>query len=88
MVKIIDPAMEPVISKKEIERNNNSKLKYGVPVYLYFVYEFLFLINIILFPVEVVVTKYSINIIFFILIESTNILLFFLNSKILKDNKN
>lgn len=87
VVKLLDPALEPVILKKEIDKNNYRKLKYGIPIYLYYIYEFLFLINIILFPLEVVLTEYKINIVTFILIEIINIILFFLNSKIIKNNK-
>ena len=84
IVKLLDPAMEPVIDDKILEKRYYKSLKFGLHIYMYYIYEILFLINLIIFPVIIVVTKYKINTIIFIIIELINLVLFILNSKVLK----
>ena len=84
VIKLLDPATAPVIDKKILEKHSNKKLKYNIHNYIYYIFEFLFVINIILFPLEIVLTNYKINIYIFIIIEVINIILFVINSKILK----
>jgi len=85
VIKLLDPAAAPVIDKKILEKHSNKKLKYNIHTYIYYIFEFLFVINIILFPLEIVLTNYKINIYIFIIIEVINIILFVINSKILKN---
>jgi len=84
VIELLDPTNDVVIDNKIIEKNYYKSLKYGIHIYMYYLYELLFLINIILFPLILVIENYKINVVLFILIEFINIVLFVVNSKILK----
>jgi len=84
VIQLLDPALEPSVNNGNIEKKYYKTLKHNIHVYMFYLYEFLFLVNVILFPLVVVLTNYKINAVLFIIIELVNIVLFFVNSKILK----
>lgn len=87
VIKLLDPSQEPIIDKKELEKKQYKKTKYGIHIYMYYIFEFLFLIGLIILPVEIVLNEYKINALFFIVIETINLIIFVINSIILKNLK-